>query len=60
MSAAQDAALPLNSTLYLPRMKEAIPTIKTRIVFRGIFIGRAKSIRCSSRYADVLVPSLVG
>jgi hypothetical protein len=41
MSAAQDAALPLNSTLYLPRVKEAIPTIKMRIVFRRIFIGRA-------------------
>jgi hypothetical protein len=41
MTAAQEAALPLNSMLYLPRVKEAIPTIKTRIVFRGIFIGPA-------------------
>jgi hypothetical protein len=41
ITAAQEAALPLNSTLYLPTVKEAIPTIKTRIAFRSIFIGRA-------------------
>jgi hypothetical protein len=31
MTAAQAAALPLNSTLYLPRLKVAIATIKTQV-----------------------------
>jgi hypothetical protein len=35
----QAAVLPLNSTLYLPRLKAAIASINTRIVFRGIFTG---------------------
>jgi hypothetical protein len=34
-TAAQAAALPLNSTLYHPRAELAIAAIKTRIVFRS-------------------------